>query len=111
MPEPSKGLGKSSDRIPNRDIVVSGHDDLWARKRQQEFSSFFKLMFTSTLSEVSRNDYEIGACFMDGSDQWFDRPAVDFTKVDIGEMDDSSHRSQVLINIRAGIMGKYEYEV
>jgi hypothetical protein len=82
--------------------MISRHDNLWAGKRQQEFSSFFEFTFMGTLSKIPRNNHKIGTRFMDGSDQWFDRPAVDFTEVDIGEMDDSSHRLQVLINIRAG---------
>jgi len=77
-----------------RHVVVARNDDRRCPDAGEEIARLLELRLLRALRQVARDDDDIGPDRFDTREQRLDQSGIDAAEVQVGEMDDRSHRGQ-----------------
>ena len=83
---------KSRGEVEERHVVIPGDDEQRKRQAIEKLASLPELAAARPLCEVARHGDEIRRDRFDGPDERRDEPRIDAAEMNVGEMDDRSHR-------------------
>ena len=87
--------GQPRDEVVERHVVIARDDNCVERQRVEKRARLEKLAAPGALGEIARDGDDVGGHGPDGLNERCQQPAVEPAEVQIGKVDDRTHKRQL----------------